>query len=168
MGTLSIWFFLVGAVLTCRALSFAVIQWEMFSLRKTMCIERIVHEQRACDLLIAIYHSLVVCIGLWLMLLGGWEVFNDSIVPLILCATTPIILLILFIVYLLLRIYLNTGYGLTDFYNDMVSYRSKQEVVTKDNDNEVSYIRSYKRVRNQKWYACGWMFFIVVIMFYMT
>ena len=32
----------------------------------------------------------------------------------------------------------------------MIDYRSKQKVVTQDNDNEVTYIRSYQKVMKHK------------------
>lgn len=164
MGNLSIWFVIAGAVIVCRALSFSVIAWEMYILREGMCIKRIVHEQKACDFLIGIYHFLVVLIGLWLMIMGGWEVFHNSEIPSEISMGIPFWLLVLFVLYFGLYIYLNTGYDLTSFYNDMIDYRSKQEVVTKDNDNEVSFIRSFKRVKKHIWYATVWAVLLIIAM----
>lgn len=164
MGNLSIWFVIVGAVIVCRALSFSVIAWEMYTLREGMCIKRIVHEQKTCDFLIGFYHFLVVLIGLWLMIMGGWEVFHNSAIPSEISMGIPFWLLVLFVLYFGLYIYLNIGYDLTGFYNDMVDYRSKQEVVTKDNDNEVSFIRSFKRVKKHIWYATVWAVLLIIAM----
>lgn len=164
MGNLSIWVFFIGAIIACRALSFAAIQWEMFGLRKTMCIERIVHEQQACDALIGIYHLLVALIGFWMMLLGGWEVFRECTPPGSLGIMCPFLLFVLFIGYFALRLYLEAGYDLMGFYDDMIAYRKKQEVVTKDNDNEVSFIRSYKRVKKHLWYGIIWAGLLIIAM----
>lgn len=166
MGTLSIWIFFIGAFIACRAMSFAAIQWEMFSIRKSMCIERIVNEQRACDFLVAIYHTLVTLFGFWLMLFGGWEIFRETIPPLELSIAVPVILIILFGTYQTLRLYLDSGYDLTGFYEDMVAYRKKQEVVTDDNDNEVSFLRTYRRIKKHKWYALAWMIILIAIVIY--
>lgn len=162
MGNLSIWFVIVGAVIACRALSFSVIAWEMFTLRKTMCIERILYEQKACDALIGTYHLLVMLVGFWMMLMGVWEVFNETIPPQELGLAVPVGLIFLFAMYFEVRVILNSCYGITDFYNSMIEYRAKQEVVTQDNDNEVSYIRAYKRVKNHKWYAIVWVVLLIV------
>ena len=167
MGNLSIWVFFIGAFIACRSLSFAAIQLEMFGLRKSMCIKRIVHEQRACDALISVYHILVVLIGFWMMILGGWEVFRECTPPEVLGIMCPLMLVILFIGYFALRIYVGAGYDLSDFYDDMVAYRKKQEVVTKDNDNEVSFIRSYKRVKKHFWYALIWTGLLIIGMLIM-
>lgn len=162
MGNLNIWFFFIGAIIACRSLSFAAIQWEMFGLRKSMCIERIVNEQKVCDALVGVYHLIVVCVGLWLMVMGGWEIFRDSTPPQVLCVGCPLILWFAFGIYLLLRVYLNIGYDLKDFYQNMVAYRKEQEVVTKDNDNEVSFLRTYRRVKKHGIYSVIWMVLLMV------
>lgn len=166
MGSLSIWLFFIGAIIACRAMSFAAIQLEMFTIRKTMCIERIVHEQRACDFLVTVYHILVTLFGFWLMLFGGWEVFRESIPPVELTIAVPFLLVVLFGTYQTLRLYLDSGYDLSGFYEDMVAYRKKQEVVTDDNDNEVSFLRTYRRVKKHRWYALAWMLILIAFIIY--
>ena len=48
------------------------------------------------------------------------------------------------------------------FYNNMVDYRSKQEVVTKDNDDEVDFLRTYRRVKKHIYYAVAWCVLIII------
>ena len=55
-----------------------------------------------------------------------------------------------YMVYFVLRYKMETKYHLGNFYNHMIDYRSKQKVVTQDNDNEVTFIRSYKKVMKHK------------------
>ena len=55
-----------------------------------------------------------------------------------------------YMVYFVLRYKMETKYHLGNFYNNMIDYRSKQKVVTQDNDNEVTFIRSYKKVMKHK------------------
>ena len=126
MGALSIWIFLVGAFITCRALSFAAIQWEMYTIREGMCIKRIVNEQKACDLLVAVYHTLISIIGIWMMIMAGWEVFTETLPPTWLTIGTPFALCIALAGYMTLRAYFDIGYDLSDFYKNMVDYRKKQ------------------------------------------
>ena len=44
----------------------------------------------------------------------------------------------------------------------MVYYRSRQEVVTKDNDDEVDFLRTYRKVKKHIYYAVAWCVLIVV------
>lgn len=166
MEKVAIWFFIVGAILVCRALSFAVIQWEMFTLRDSTCIKRIVREQKVCDVLIGIYHTLVVLFGINLIMIGGWGVFHTTTLPVELGVACPLILLILFVGYYLLKCYLFYGYDLKDYYTDMVKYRRAQEVVTKDNDHEVSFLQAYRRIEKHQWYAGFWMLLILGVLLY--
>lgn len=160
MGTLNIWFVIIGAVIACRALSFAAIQWEMFGLRKSMTIERLLNEQKTCDALIGVYHLLVTTVGIWMMIMGSWEIFNQTIPPQTISMATPIVLITGFLGYISARIYFEAGYDLGGYYNEIVDYRKKQETVTKDNDNEVTFLRSYRRVKRHFWYSIVWMIFL--------
>lgn len=163
MGTLNIWFVIIGAVIACRALSFAAIQWEMFGLRKSMTIERLLNEQKVCDALIGVYHLLVTAVGIWMMIMGSWEIFNTTPLPPTISMVLPVILITTFLVYISARVYLDAGYDLGGYYNEIVDYRKKQETVTKDNDNEVTFLRSYRRVKRHFWYALIWMLLLFVV-----
>ena len=114
-----------------------------------MCIERIVKQQKACDLLNTVYQAFVVLISLHFAIeclqlffnMGSIRMFNiASIIAISIC----------YITYFILRFKMETEYHLDNFYNHMIDYRSKQKVVTQDNDNEVTFIRSYKKVMKHK------------------
>lgn len=166
MEKVTIWFFIVGAILVCRALSFAAIQWEMFTLRDLTCIKHIVKEQKVCDALIGIYHTLVVLFGFNLIMIGGWGVFRGTTLPIEFGIVCPMVLLILFACYYILKIYLFDSYDLKDYYTNMVKYRKAQEVVTEDNDHEVSFLRAYRRVEKHQWYVVFWLALIIGVLMY--
>ena len=132
-----------------KALSFVVTHIDLYNHRDTMCIERIVKQQKACDLLNLVYQAFVMMVSIYFavecVLLGvnmsSIRVFNIvSIIAVSIC----------YIAYFILRIKLETKYHLDNFYNHMIDYRSKQKVVTQDNDDEVTFIRSYQKVMKHK------------------
>ena len=114
-----------------------------------MCIERIVKQQKACDLLNTVYQVFVMLVSIYFatecVLLGvnmsSIRVFNIVFI---------IAISICYIAYFIVRTKMETKYHLGNFYNHMIDYRSKQKVVTQDNDNEVTFIRSYQKVMNHK------------------
>ena len=132
-----------------KALSFVITHIDLYNHRDTMCIERIVKQQKACDLLNLVYQAFVMMVSIYFavecVLLGvnmsSIRVFNIvSIIAVSIC----------YIAYFILRIKLETKYHLDNFYNHMIDYRSKQKVVTQDNDDEVTFIRSYQKVMKHK------------------
>lgn len=132
-----------------KALSFVVTHIDLYNHRDTMCIERIVKQQKACDLLNTVYQAFVVLISLHFAIeclqlcfgMNSIRVFNIGSITTI---------SIVYITYFILRFKMETKYHLGNFYSNMIYYRLKQEVVTEDNDYEVTYIRSYKKVMNHK------------------
>lgn len=109
----------------------------------------IAKQQKACDLLNSVYQAFVTLVSIYFaaecVLLGvnmsSIRVFNIA----------PIIAIsICYIAYFVLGFKMETKYHLGNFYNHMIDYRSKQKVVTQDNDNEVRCIRSYQKVMKHK------------------
>jgi hypothetical protein len=122
---------------------------DIYNYRIKMCIERIVKQQKACDLLNAVYQSFIMLVTLGIAVnclvftfnIGSTRTFNTvSFIAITIC----------YITYFILRMKMETRYDLCNFYNDMIDYRSRQKVVTQDNDDEVSFIRSYKKVLRHK------------------
>ena len=114
-----------------------------------MCIERIVKQQKACDLLNTVYQMFVALVSLHIAIECLQMNFNEnsiresnigSIITISIC----------YITYFILRFRMEAKYQLGNFYNHMIDYRSKQKVVTRDNDNEVTFIRSYQKVMKHK------------------
>lgn len=149
MKYLLISIFCLSVYFLLRALSFVITHIDLYGYRDTMCIERIVKQQKACDLLNTVYQAFVVLISLHFAIeclqlyfnMGSIRMFNiASIIAISIC----------YITYFILRSKMETEYHLDNFYNHMIDYRSKQKVVTQDNDNEVTFIRSYKKVMKHK------------------
>jgi hypothetical protein len=158
--------FVVGALLTCKALSMFAMQWYLLSYRDRECIPRIVHHQKVVDGLIMIYYAIVIFLGGWLMSYAVTPIFCND-VSLFVANGLPIVLIGLFIIYGLARILFNESFDLDNFYNDMIHYRKTLEVVTKDNDHEVNFIKTYQRVlQNDKW-CVFWILFVLLIMIFL-
>ena len=149
MKYLLIFIFCISFYFVLRAFSFLLMYIDLYGYRDTMCIERIVKQQKACDLLNTVYQAFVVLISLHLAIeclqlcfgMNSIRVFNIGSITTI---------SIVYITYFILRFKMETKYNLGDFYNHMIDYRSKQKVVTRDNDNEVTFIRSYQKVMKHK------------------
>ena len=145
MKYLLVFIFCFSVYFLLRAFSFAITHIDLYNHRDTMCIERIVKQQKACDLLNTVYQAFVVLISLHfaiecLQLCLGM----NSIRVLNIGSITTIS--IVCITYFVLRFKMEAKYHLDNFYNHMIDYRSKQKVVTRDNDCEVTFIRSYQKV----------------------
>ena len=154
-----------GAFVFGRSLSFVVMQSYLLSYRDKECIPRIVYQQKACDSLIIIYNAIVTFVGGWIFAHGISPIFN-SCTSNVISITIPIILLLLFIIYALVRVIFNEAYDLAGYYKDMIHYRKAQEVVTEDNDHEVNFIRTYEKVVNNDKWSIFWMIFIILIMIF--
>ena len=139
---LSVYFFL-------RSLSFLIMYVDIYNYRVKMCIERIVKQQKACDLLNAVYQSFAMLVSLYFAV-ECFLLFFDISSVMVFNVVSFIAITIAHTSYFVLRFKMETGHDLCNFYNHMIDYRSKQEVVTKDNDNEVSFIRSYEKVMKHK------------------
>ena len=64
MKYLLISIFCLSVYFLLRAFSFLLMHIDLYNHRDTMCIERIVKQQKACDLLNTIYQAFVVLISL--------------------------------------------------------------------------------------------------------
>ena len=149
MKYLLVFIFCISIYFVLRAFSFLLRHIDLYNLRDTMCIERIVKQQKACDLLNTVYQVFVMLVSIYFatecVLLGvnmsSIRVFNIVFI---------IAISICYIAYFIVRTKMETKYHLGNFYNHMIDYRSKQKVVTRDNDYEVTFIRSYQKVMNHK------------------
>ena len=139
---LSVYFFL-------RSLSFLIMYVDIYNYRIKMCIERIVKQQKACDLLNAVYQFFVMLVSLYFAV-ECFLLFFDISSVMVFNVASFVAITIAYTSYFVLRFKMETGHDLCNFYNHMIDYRSKQEVVTEDNDNEVSFIRAYRKVMKHK------------------
>lgn len=140
-----------------RSFSFAMTHVSMYNYRDGECIERILKQQKACDLVNAAYQFFVMSVTACMvaegimLLLDATFIKQFNIVSLAVATVG-------YIAFFALKIRTETKHGLRNFYNDMVDYRARQEVVTQDNDHEVSFIMSYRKTMNHKvkmnlWYV---------------
>ena len=132
-----------------KALSFVVTHIDLFNHRDTMCIERIVKQQKACDLLNTVYQAYVMLVSTYFAVESVLLGVNMSSIR-VFSIVSIIAISIVYITYFILRFKMEKKYHLGNFYNHMIDYRSKQKVVTRDNDNEVTFIRSYQKVMKHK------------------
>lgn len=157
---------LVSSFMMVRAFSFGMTHVTMHGYRKSECIERIVNEQKACDFINATYQFIITLINLYII--GGCllVLFESSFMN-----TFKIIALLtifsVYVAFFIIKSKTLIQFNLPNFYNNMVDYRSKQKVVTKDNDNEVDFIRSYQKTINQKikmniWFISSLILFLYI------
>ena len=156
-----LFFIIVGTIIACRSLSFAVVQLDMIGYHSASCIKRLVKEQKSVDILVSLYHIAVSLFGLWLIIYATFS-FENYAIGLTLQYILPLCCIFAFIVFWAFYFYFEKKYSLKVFYANMVDYRSKQEVVTKDNDDEVDFLRTYRRVKKHIYYAAAWCVLIVV------
>lgn len=141
--------FSLSVYLFLRALSFLITCVDLYNYRDKMCIERILKQQKACDLLIAVYQTSVMTVSLYLSIECIQRFFNMNF-GIVFNLMFFVAISICYITYCILRFKMEIKYDLCNFYNNMIDYRSKQKVVTQDNDDEVSFIRSYRKVMKHK------------------
>ena len=128
---------LISGYMMVRAFSFGLIHATMYLYRKSECIERIVNEQKACDFINATYQFIVTIINFFICFGCLFKTHAKETYNIVALA----IISILYVVFFIIKSKLMIRYNLPNFYNDMIDYRSKQKVVTKDNDNEVDLAR---------------------------
>ena len=149
MKYLLILIFSLSAYFFLRSLSFLITCIDLYNYRDNMCIERIVKQQKACDLLNSVYQTFLMMVSVYLAIECIQRFFNMNL-TIIFNLTSFIAISICYITYFILRFKMELKYELCNFYNHMIDYRSKQKVVTQDNDDEVSFIRSYRKVMKHK------------------
>ena len=139
---LSAWIFLKSA-------SKAWLYIYIYRHRTELCIERIVKQQKACDLLNMVYSILLMAMGFCMSVECLLLVINKECSEVFNMLSLAVIT-VAYIACLVLNLKMQNRYDLKNFYDNMVDYRSKQEVVTAENDYEVSFIRSYQEVNRYK------------------
>lgn len=141
--------------LSLRSLSFAMTYISIYGYRDRECIERIRHQQKACDILNASYHIFVIIITMCLSAGAIMRMFDVDFVQTFDIASS-VVISVCFVVFFALKYRLELKYDLRNFYNHMTYYRSLQKVVTEDNDHEVSFIRGYEKTKKHKAYVNMW------------
>ena len=149
MKYLLVFIFCISVYFVLRAFSFLVMYIDLYGYRDIMCIERIVKQQKACDILNSVYQALVMLVSIHFVIESILLLFNTNSIRMF-NISSIIAISICYITYFVLRFKMETKYHLGNFYNHMIDYRSKQKVVTQDNDNEVTFIRSYQKVMKHK------------------
>lgn len=139
----------------------------MHSRRHSMCIKRILKQQKGCDFLNACYQSFVMLGTLLLFVNGLLHFFNSNVIE-IFNIISLIIIGFTFATLYIVTVKTELNLDLFSFYHDILDYRSKEKVHTVDNDYEVYFIRSYEKVLKHKRYANIWfvIFIISFIIFY--
>ena len=160
MKTLILIFVIVEVFLTARYFSFVGTQWYLFSLRNSACIERFRQKQKAGDVIMVNYNTTAALTHLWGAIMLMPYIFNFSIssTATLLTACVVIALLLLQIVC---RHIIDKKYDLRDFYNAVVEFKRKEDVVGKDNDYEVRFIQTYNEIKSEKWWNVIWIVYIV-------
>ena len=149
MKYLLVFIFCLSVYFVLRAFSFLVMYIDLYGYRDIMCIERIVKQQKACDILNSVYQAFVMLVSIHFVIESILLLFNTNSIRMF-NISSIIAISICYITYFVLRFKMETKYHLGNFYNHMIDYRSKQKVVTRDNDNEVTFIRSYQKVMKHK------------------
>lgn len=149
MKYLLVFIFCVSVYFVLRSFSFLLMYTDLYGYRDIMCIERIVKQQKACDLLNTVYQAYVMLVSTYFAVESVLLGVNMSSIR-VFSIVSIIAISIVYITYFILRFKMETKYHLGNFYNHMIDYRSKQKVVTRDNDNEVTFIRSYQKVMKHK------------------
>jgi hypothetical protein len=144
----------------CKYLSFAITKWYVFSLRDSICIERLRKEQKCGDIIIATYNSTVTLICIWVSVLLFCSTKSPQLSPIVLNTTTGILVGVLFSLSIMQYVLIKK-YSLDTLYNTIVDYRSRQKVVTEDNDYEVQYIRTFREILKEERYVIAWAIYML-------
>lgn len=160
METLILILALLEVFLTARYFSFAAIQWHLFLLRDSICIERFRQKQKAGDAIMASYNTTAALAHLWgaIMLLSYTFGFNISTTTIIFVTSIICLLLILQTVS---RYMIYGKYDLRRFYHNVLMAKLKEDVVGEENDYEVRYMQTYKKIKSQEWWNVIWVVYIV-------
>ena len=140
----------------CKYLSLAITKWYVFSLRDSICIERLRKEQKYGDTIIATYNSTVTLICIWVSVLLFCSTKSPQLSPIVLNTTTGILVGVLFSLSIMQYVLIKK-YSLDTLYNTIVDYRSKQKVVTEDND----YERTFREILKEERYVIAWTIYML-------
>lgn len=158
--------FIIGVFLTARYLSFAVTKWYLFSLRDTICIERFRQKQKACDVILACYNTTATLTHLWSAIMFISYLFNFSISSTTILRTA-VIVIVLLLLQIVCRHVTDKKYDLRHFYDTVVELKRNEDVVGKDNDYEVNFIRSYNEIKSETWWTVIWIAYILSLSMYL-
>lgn len=148
---------LLGGFIFLRAFSFLLTYVELHRYRNSECIERIRKQQMACDVLCVSYHLFTMLAATFFITATALhlsETGDESMRMFYIVSLATI--MVCYAIFFVLKAKKEIGYDLRNFYNDMVDYRSKQKVVTADNDHEVEFIMGYRHVMKHKRYVNMW------------
>lgn len=153
-------FVILGVFLTARYFSFAGTKWHLFSLRDSICIERFRQKQKVGDVIIASYNTTAALAYLWctIKLISYLFNFSGSSTVLLIISCIVCALLVLQVVC---RYTIDRKFDLRNFYNAVVEFKRNEDVVGKDNDYEVNYIRTYNKIKSERWWNAIWIVYIV-------
>lgn len=165
MKTLIILMLVLNIFFICRNLSFAITKWYLFSLRNSICIERLRREQKCGDAIIATYNSAVTIISIWVAILLFCCATGLQI-SLVAANTVTGVLLGLLFLFGVMRYVLIRKYALDTLYNTIVDYKSKEDVVTEDNDYEVRYIQTFREIGKQMLWVIVWAIYVLGVYAY--
>ena len=152
----------VSVYLAARYLSFAISRLKLLAIRDEICIDRFKPRHKICDKALLSYYSIAMLVHLWGCALLSSLAFDFSIPTNVIVIVSSIIvgLLIFQIIY---RVALEKKYDLIKFYIDLINARSKLDVVSKDNDHEVNYIRVYDEFVSEKKWDIIWALYVVFL-----
>ena len=160
MKTIIFLLFVLNTIFIGKYLSFAITKWHLFSLRNSICIARLRREQKCGDAIIATYNSVVTINSIWISLLLFCYGTNLQLPFAILNTITGITVGLLFL-FITMRYVLIRRYSLDTLYNTIVDYKSKEEVVTADNDYEVRYTQTFREIRKELRYVVFWVAYLL-------
>lgn len=115
-----------------------------------------------------LYHLCVSLVGAWLCVYSASDMFLEKDVPICITLMMPAMLIVFFFVYLLVVYLMDRKNTMLHTFNEVVAYRKKQKVVTRDNDHEVNFFRGVKKVVKQRRLAIVWIGFLMGIMLFQT
>lgn len=157
--------FVLNTIFIGKYFTSALTKWEMFSIRKFICIERLCREQKCGDAIIAVYNSIICFSSIWvsIILLGCATKLQISLAVLTSITLTIVSLLLLFF---LVQYILTKTFFLDKLYHEIIDYKRKEEVITEDNDYEVRYIQTYREIEKERWYCILWAIYILFTSYY--
>lgn len=161
----------LSALLMILSVFLLVRKFQMFDVylfdydyHKTVTIERIKKQQLICDAFCASYYFILtlicgyytyICVSnVFELKTESYNVINIILISMLFCVMS---------VFLLIKSHIFKKNDVVNFYNYMVDYRSKQEVVTDDNDFEVSFLRSYRNLNKIEIYGYSWLLIGVIL-----
>lgn len=142
--------FLLGLYFAARSLAFGLLRMQLYGLRSYSSIPRFVHHQRACDVLIILYHSVTLALSCWMITCGVKGLMfelTDKYPTSDLLLICPIVLGMFYLAFIGITLVFNGGFGLKDLLKDIEEQWEHESVITDDHDHEVDMFRALKNVK---------------------